>query len=240
MSLEGAESVLRLAGSGARQLAVLLYAVLKDQRRTSGKIRLTNLLRSGKELRVFAVRDRDLRVFCTEAKKYGVLYTVLKDRDAKDGLTDVMVRAEDAGKINRIFERFGLSTVDVGSVSVERELEKTDGARGGPEGGPSQAEKVEAFLDGTAEPDPPGEPGRTGSPTPGPAADPRRSGPFSERSSPRAGGASDAPERRPSVRKELETIRRQQEKTAGSPAHGRTPAHRTGKGRDLRHGEARS
>ena len=54
MSLEGAEVAVKLAGTGAKQLAVLLYAVLKDQKKTSGKIRLTNLLRSGKELKVFA------------------------------------------------------------------------------------------------------------------------------------------------------------------------------------------
>ena len=47
------------------------------------------------------------------------LYCVLKDNKAEDGLTDIMVRAEDAGKINRIFERFGLATVDMGSVKTE-------------------------------------------------------------------------------------------------------------------------
>lgn len=112
VSLEGAEAAVKITGEGAKQIAVMLYAILRDQRKTKGKIRLTNLLRSGKELKVFAVRDGDLRLFCREAKKYGVLYCVLKDRDAADGITDIMVRAEDAPKINRIFERFGLSTVD--------------------------------------------------------------------------------------------------------------------------------
>ena len=115
MSLEGAEVAVRLAGTGAKHLAILLYSVLKDQKKTRGKIRLTNMLRSGKELKVFAVMDSDLQKFCEEAKKYGVLYTVLKDRDSTDGLTDVMVRAEDASKINRIFERFHLTTVDMGA-----------------------------------------------------------------------------------------------------------------------------
>ena len=129
MSLEGAEVAVKLAGSGAKQLAILLYAVLKDQKKTSGKIRLTNLLRSGKELKVFAVQDQDLQKFCSEAKKYGVLYTVLKDRDANDGLTDIMVRAEDASKINRIFERFKLATVDMGSVRAEIEQNRAEAHR---------------------------------------------------------------------------------------------------------------
>ncbi len=108
LSLETGEIAVRLAGSGAKQVAILLYAILKDQRKTKGKTRLSNLLRSGKELKVFAVKDSDLQLFCREAKKYGVLYCVLKDRDATDGITDIMVRAEDASKINRIFERFRL------------------------------------------------------------------------------------------------------------------------------------
>ena len=113
MSLNGIEVAAKISGKAAERLAVLLYAVLKDQKKTRGKIRLTNMLKSGKELKVFAVKDSDLQKFCEEAKKYGVLYCVLKDRNANDGLTDIMVRAEDASKINRIFERFNLATVDM-------------------------------------------------------------------------------------------------------------------------------
>ena len=77
MSLETGEVAVRLAGSGAKQLAVLIYAILREQKKTAGKARLTNMLRSGKELKVFAVKDSDLQLFCREAKKYGVLYCVL-------------------------------------------------------------------------------------------------------------------------------------------------------------------
>ena len=119
LSLETGEIAVRLAGSGAKQVAILLYAILKDQQKTKGKIRLSNLLRSGKELKVFAVKDGDLKKFCQEAKKYGVLYCVLKDKDATDGITDIMVRAEDASKINRIFERFQLATVDMAQLKQE-------------------------------------------------------------------------------------------------------------------------
>ena len=92
MTLEGAEVAAKVTGAGAKQVAVLLYAILRDQKKTKGKTRLASMLRSGKELKVFAVRDTDLQRFCTEAKKYGVLYCVLKDRAAEDGITDIMVR----------------------------------------------------------------------------------------------------------------------------------------------------
>lgn len=122
MTLNGVEVAAKITGAGAKEFAALLYAVMKDQTRTKGKMRLTNMLKSGKELKVFAIKDDELARFCKEAKKYGVLYCVLKDRDATDGITDIMVRAEDASKVNRIFERFELSTLDVGEV--KNELEK--------------------------------------------------------------------------------------------------------------------
>lgn len=64
LSLNGVEVAAKLSGSAAKQLAIMIYAILKDQKKTKGKIRLTNMLRSGKELKVFAVKDGDLQKFC--------------------------------------------------------------------------------------------------------------------------------------------------------------------------------
>ncbi len=128
ITLNGVELAAKITGNGAKHLAIMLYAALKNQSKTKGKTRLSSMLRSGKELRVFAVKDTELQRFCTEAKKYGVLYCVLRDKNADDGLTDIMVRAEDAAKINRIFERFNLATVDVAAVRNEAKLSKSEKA----------------------------------------------------------------------------------------------------------------
>ena len=228
MTLEGTEVAVRLAGSGAKQLAVLLYAVLKDQRKTKGKIRLTSMLRTGRELKVFAVRDGDVKTFCTEARKYGVLFTVLKDRDASDGLTDVMVRAEDAGKINRIFERFGLSTVDMGGL--EAEVRSVRGERnGGPPKTMTHREKVEEFLDEIRGKTEPGQEPQEGNPTPGRTAGSRQSAPSSETRSPTAGESPGDPGRRPSVRKQLEEIREERKKAEALKRDRETAQHRAPK-----------
>jgi len=158
LSLETGEVAVKLAGEGAKQLAILLYAILREQKKTKGKTRLTNMLRSGKELKVFAVKDSDLQLFCREAKKYGVLYCVLKDRDATDGLTDIMVRAEDASKINRIFERFNLATVDMAEVRQEIEQSREAQQNAAPEA-PAAAEpmteqEVDDLLDAMLSPAP--------------------------------------------------------------------------------------
>ena len=60
MSMEVGEAALKISGAGAKQLAVLLYAILKEQKKTKGRARLETLVRSGKPLTVFSVRERDL------------------------------------------------------------------------------------------------------------------------------------------------------------------------------------
>lgn len=119
MSLRGIEMMAKISGEGAKHLAVYLFAALQGQKKTKGRIRLESLLRSGKELKVFAVKNEDLPTFCKEAKRYGVLYCALRDKKNVDGLCDVMVRAEDASKINRIVERFKLASVDTASIKQE-------------------------------------------------------------------------------------------------------------------------
>ena len=126
MSLEGFEVAVKISGAGAKNIAALLYAILKEETKTRGKARLTPLLRSGKELKVFTVKREDLKKFTKEAKKYGVLYRVLVDRKNKSpgAAVDILARAEDAPKINRIVERFRLASVDKSSILTEPEKHK--------------------------------------------------------------------------------------------------------------------
>lgn len=120
MSLEGIEVAANIAlkagGSATRSLAAMLYAILTDQKKVKGKTRLNSLLKSGKELKVFAIRHQDLKLFCEEAKNYGVLYSVLKEKNNTDGICDIMVRAEDAAKISRIVDKFELATIDTKAI----------------------------------------------------------------------------------------------------------------------------
>lgn len=60
-------------------LAVLLYAVLKEQKKTKGRARLETLVRSGKPLTVYSVKESDLKQFVTEAKRYGILYCAVRN-----------------------------------------------------------------------------------------------------------------------------------------------------------------
>ncbi len=119
ISLEGMEWAVRLAGSGAKRIAVMIYAMIKEQNKTRGRERLSNMLRSGKPLKVYTFQSRDLDKFKEVAKQYGILYTILKEKDKTGDVFDVLVRADDESKINRIIDRFSLTKIDTASIKAE-------------------------------------------------------------------------------------------------------------------------
>lgn len=116
--LEGIEVALKVSGIATKNVAAALYAIAQDKNKTRGKVRLTSMLKSGKDLKIFTIKEDEIKKFSEEAKRYGVLYCALVNKDNKspDGLVDIMVRAEDAPKVNRIVDRFKLSTIDVSKI----------------------------------------------------------------------------------------------------------------------------
>ena len=237
ISLEGAEFAVKIAGKGAKELAVFLYAAMQGAKRTKGKTRLAGMLRSGKELKVYSLKESDLRRFAQEAKKYGVLYAALKGvTKSKDGLVDVMVKAEDASKINRIFERFSIAAVDTAAIRSEvlRSVEQRAAqSRDLPEAG---AEAIEAREN--ARP-PHAEKPYSENPTtifqpqkPPEQANPTRAGTASSNrserfSGSRAGAAREDARGRPSGRKQLDDLRaaRQQPAVPGMSERQTSPQH---------------
>ena len=220
MSLEGFEVAAKITGAGAKNIAVLLYTILKEEKKTKGKARLTNMLRSGKELKVFTVKRGDLQKFTQEAKRYGVLYCVLADRKNKDpnAEVDVIARAEDASKISRIVERFDLASVDTATIVNEVEKSK-DGKPDIPEPDMGVQEKAEKdkLLDALM-----GKPTQKEETAPNPSVAKTEKSPLSEPSSEKpsksAEGATMTKEK-PSVKEELRKIkesRKEQEKESGS------------------------
>ena len=107
ISLNGAEVAAKLTGAAAKNIAVMLYAVLKDQHRTKGKMRLSHMLRSGKELKVFAVKDGDLAIVFRLQQEY-----------AKNDV--IVYRTETGLKFGRIVARAtdNVTIDDSGSLTV--------------------------------------------------------------------------------------------------------------------------
>lgn len=130
MSLEGFEVAAKVTGSGAKNIAVLLYTIMKNKEQTSGKSKLSSMLKSGKPLTIFTIKKDNLAKFQQEAKRYGILYCALVDKKdkSKDGIVDIVVRKEDSARINRIVERFKFAEFNKAEIisSIEKNRESVN------------------------------------------------------------------------------------------------------------------
>ena len=115
LSLEGFEVAARLTGSAAKNVAILLASVLKQEatqaNKTRGKARLTNMIKSGKELKVFSIPNKDLKKFTEQAKRYGVLYCVLREKTQREIMFQLILSLE-----RRTLPKFSVSLKDLNSV----------------------------------------------------------------------------------------------------------------------------
>lgn len=77
------------------------------------------LLREGKELRVFQLRESDMAAFNAYAKK-GILYAVVKDKNAGDGLVDLITNVDFASQVNLFLERHGYAAPQRGDDAAKK------------------------------------------------------------------------------------------------------------------------
>ena len=123
-TLEGAEVALKLSGLAAKNFAVFAYAVLKDQKKTKGKTRLVRMLKEQRPLKFFTVPSGQMREFAQEAKKRGLLFVPIRNKQ-NPGEIELVVFADDAAKVNRVMDRLNLDFVksQAGEAQVDKSLE---------------------------------------------------------------------------------------------------------------------
>lgn len=118
--LEGTQYFLKLTGidrvaaNAVPTVVHFIGTVIHQEGKTSGKIMFRNLLRSGEEIKLFSVQGEDrFLAFASEAKRYGVLYSVVKrtEEDESRSVYEFAIKASDAAKINRIIEKLDLNSV---------------------------------------------------------------------------------------------------------------------------------
>lgn len=120
-SIEAAEAVAKLSAEGAKNLVALTVAAIENNPQLAGKTHLKRILREGKELKVLPMRAADLKQFKREAEQYGVLFTAVKTKTNEGEFTDILVKAEDVGKINRILERMGYPVPELEAEAAKKE-----------------------------------------------------------------------------------------------------------------------
>lgn len=143
-SLEGIDHGLRLSGTMAKNLAVFLAAVMKNNQKSYGRISMARMLRENRPLKFFTVPSNRIHEFAKEAKKRGLPYVVIRDRK-NPKLCELMVFADDAAKVNRVMDQMELDFLksENGEAVQEnvREIDRKD-----PFGNSQEAER-------TAQPD---------------------------------------------------------------------------------------
>lgn len=229
LTVKGIEVATNLAGKAALSLATFLIAALKDQKRTKGKTRMQAF--NGKPTKVFVIKTSELKRFAEEARKYGVLYAAVVNRKQPDGLCDIVVNANDAAKVNRIAERFALSTVDVEKIredikkARETKAKQPDTEK---ERSTPPSEKTEHTMDENMLDELLNGPKKTEHKQPTDTSNPTKAGtekstPFAPSSKTRGNTAE--PER-PSVRRQIKEIRNErQQKSAPTKDKARQTTH---------------
>lgn len=105
-SIQITEESVKLMAAGAKNLTAFLMALAQDNKKLSGKTNMGRLLRDGKELKVFRVRESDLSDFKSFARK-NVLYAVIKDNRAGDGMVDLITNVDYVSQVNHFMESRG-------------------------------------------------------------------------------------------------------------------------------------
>lgn len=121
-SIQLTEASIKLLAAGSKNLAAFLWALAKDNKRLVGKTNMARLLKEGKELKVFRVKESDLAEFQVFAKK-NVLYAAVKDKRSDSGMVDLITNADFVSQVNLFMERRGYP------APVQGESPKKDGPR---------------------------------------------------------------------------------------------------------------
>ena len=110
------ESAAKLAGLGAKNLAAIVIALLNEDNKLQGKTALKKLLKADKPLCILQINKQELKKFQSEAKRYGVLFTVVTDKTS--GFCDIIAKQDDVVKLNYIIEKLGLNAPVVAIFAV--------------------------------------------------------------------------------------------------------------------------
>ena len=112
--LNGTEVAVRLAGSGIKNLAALLIAWSKKEKKPYGKTNMMRLLKSGEELQVISLNKEQYKQFKGLAHKK-MLYAPFLNTKEPDGKVEVVVSSKSIPLVNFILKKIGYSEPEQGA-----------------------------------------------------------------------------------------------------------------------------
>ena len=143
-SIQLTEASIKLLAAGSKNLAALLWALAKEDKKLVGKAGMGRLLREGKELKVFQIKESDLAEFRAYAKK-NVLYSVVKDKRRTDGVVDLVTNVDFVSQVNLFMERRGYGAPAREDAAPKKAAPRAQPGSSSPQRGsgstPSQSER---------------------------------------------------------------------------------------------------
>lgn len=143
-SIQLTEASIKLLAAGSKNLAALLWALAKDNKKLVGKTGMARLLRESKELKVFHIKESDLAEFRAYAKK-NVLYSVVKDKRRTDGVVDLVTNVDFVSQVNLFMERRGYGAPAREDAAPKKAVPRAQPGSSSPQRGsgstPSQSER---------------------------------------------------------------------------------------------------
>ena len=138
VTFDGASRLIRITTDMPR-IAMEMVRILQALERgpKEGQVNMRKMMETGSALKVIPVKGKEnFNSFATGAKEYGVMYSVVED--TQKGIFDVVIREEDAARVNRIIERYEMQPENSLSIKA-KEVQNVISA--------NRNEQSEAFAD---------------------------------------------------------------------------------------------
>lgn len=101
------EEAIKLLAHGAKNLAALLYALAKDEKKLYGNVNMNRLLREGRPIEILPLRTEDLPEFGRRAKSVGLLFSAVADKKSDAPYVEVLTNIDHLSQANYILEQMG-------------------------------------------------------------------------------------------------------------------------------------
>lgn len=101
------EEAIKLLARGAKNLAALLYALAKDQKKLYGKVSMNRLLSEQRPIEVLPLRTEDFDEFKQRAKKVGLLFSAIVNKKSDASYIEILTNIDHLSQANYILEQMG-------------------------------------------------------------------------------------------------------------------------------------
>ena len=135
-SIQLTEASIKLLAAGSKNLAAFLYTLAKDNKKLVGKTSMNRLLREGKELKSFCIKEEDFAEFRKYARP-NVLFAAVQDTKANDGLVALVTNTDFVPQVHLFMQRPGYPapTEEQEEPAAKKDAPRTQQRNSSPERG---------------------------------------------------------------------------------------------------------